>query len=140
MKILCFFNPTIQPDLPTMWTILLFILPHLTSSFMAVIITAATRGHHLTTNINMGRDKLLSQMAHMAAQCFFHTVQFSTLHSSIVQYYTRAGCGHEYNRLKLTTPKSNVIHLLYVALIFPLTSFLQQREFKMRILILSLFC
>ena len=53
----------------------LFILLHLTSSFMTVIITPATRGHHLTTNVNMGRDKLLSQMACKTAQCFFHTVQ-----------------------------------------------------------------
>ena len=42
------------------WTLSLFILLYLTSSFAAIIITAETRSHSLTIKLNMGFNKLLA--------------------------------------------------------------------------------
>lgn len=41
-------------------------LCHLTSSFVLVIISTATTGHHLTVVVNMGHDKLLGQVTYAA--------------------------------------------------------------------------
>lgn len=51
--VLYLFNPTFHPNLPPVWTLLLFILPQLTSSFAAVILTLATRSRCLSGNINI---------------------------------------------------------------------------------------
>lgn len=61
------FCPSILPDLLPSQMLSLFKLRYLTSSFAPVILT---RGHHLTVNINMTRNKLLAQVT------FFHV--FST--------------------------------------------------------------
>lgn len=57
------FTPT--SPLPTL-TLPLFMLRHLTGSFALVIITMATRGHHLTININMDHNKQLTQVCYTA--------------------------------------------------------------------------
>ena len=50
---------TRPPDLLLTWT-LLYMLSHPTSSFEAVILSMATRGHCLTWEVNMGHNKLLA--------------------------------------------------------------------------------
>lgn len=41
-------------------------LCHLTSSFVLVIISTATTGHHLTVIFKIGHDKLLGQVTYTA--------------------------------------------------------------------------
>lgn len=60
-------SPLPTPNFP------LFMLHHLTCSFALVITTMATRGHHLTININMDHNKLLTQAAHTAI-CLGRTI------------------------------------------------------------------
>ena len=50
----------ILPWPPPLIDFSLYVLPLLTSSFAAAIITTAARGRHLKTNINKGHNKLLS--------------------------------------------------------------------------------
>lgn len=60
----CLTQPTIHSLLP-MWALLLFILLHLTSSFAALILTTVTRGRRLTSTVNMGHNKLLTQSTYL---------------------------------------------------------------------------
>lgn len=57
-NVMCLFYPTVQADLLSMWTLLFFSQLLLTSYFAAVIMNIATRGPHLTRNINLGNNIL----------------------------------------------------------------------------------
>ena len=62
-------NSALLNEGPVPLTTLKFILLHLTSSFAALIISTANRGHHLTMNINMYHNEVLSQMTDNGCFC-----------------------------------------------------------------------
>lgn len=64
-NVMCLFYLTVQADLLAMWTLPLFLLLLLASSFAAVIMNTATRGHHLTRNINLGHNTLPAQSTYI---------------------------------------------------------------------------
>lgn len=60
-KALCLTHPSIHPNpFPCMEFITLYTICHLTFSFASIITTTATRGHHLTIDINAGPKDLLA--------------------------------------------------------------------------------
>lgn len=59
---LCLFTRPFIPDLLSIPSFSLFILPHWISSFTAIIITMATRCRHPTRKGIMGHNRLLSQL------------------------------------------------------------------------------
>ena len=81
MSLVCFTHQSTSTS--SLYELGSFIYSHLTSSFVAITITTATGGRHLTLNVNMGCNNLLPQSTYVVVSLMnkgFHYYMLVQLH------------------------------------------------------------